>query len=294
MSSRRRLRLALILAAAVAALEFWGGATSRSIALLTDAVHVCIDVFALAVALIAAIGATRRANRRKTFGYGRVEVLGALFNGALLFGATLFLMYEAIRRFGSPIEPQGTLMTAVAAIGFVVNVTIGVTLAHDHSENLNIRAALFHVFGDALGAFAVIVGGAFIIITHDAWIDPLLSLFVAAIIIVGVFRVLKDASDVLLEGTPPGVDAGEVERDLLGVPGITAVHDLHIWTLGTSSHALSAHVLLDEPRLQQGPQVLHRLRLLLAERYGIGHVTVQLETEHCDPGGIIICRPDTL
>ncbi len=293
MSTRRRLGLALGLASAVAALEFWGGAASHSIALLTDAVHVCMDVFALAIALLAATGATRPANRRKTFGYGRIEVLGALFNGALLFGATLVLIYEAIRRFSSPVEPHGSLMTVVAAIGFVVNVGIGLTLSHDHSDNLNVRAALFHVFSDALGAFAVIVGGIIITVTNDtAWIDPLLSLFVAAIIIAGVFRVLKDAADVLLEGAPPGVDPGDVEREMLEVPGITAVHDLHIWTLGTSSHALSAHVLLDEPRLQQGPQVLEQLRLLLQERYRIGHVTVQLETEHCDPGGIIICRPD--
>jgi cobalt-zinc-cadmium efflux system protein len=252
-----------------------------------------MDVFALAIALIAAIGATRPANSRKTFGYGRVEVLGALFNGALLFGATLVLVYEAIRRFGSPVEPHGTLMTAVAAIGLVVNIGIGLTLSHDHSENLNIRAALFHVAGDALGAFAVIVGGILIVLTHAAWIDPLLSLFVAAIIIVGVIRVLRDAADVLLEGTPPGMDSTAVEREILEIPGITGVHDLHIWTIGTSAHALSAHVLLDEPRLQQGPQVLDRLRSMLNSRYGIGHVTVQLETEHCDPGGIIICRPDS-
>ncbi|MBV8637410.1 MAG: cation transporter [Candidatus Eremiobacteraeota bacterium] len=294
MSARRRLALALTLAAGVAALEFWGGAVSHSIALLTDAVHVCMDVFALAVALIAAIGATRPANRRKTFGYGRIEVLGALFNGALLLGATLFLIYEAIRRFGSPVEPQGTLMTAVAAVGFVVNLGIGLTLSHDHdhSENLNVRAVLFHVIGDALGAFAVIVGGILITLTRAAWIDPLLSLFVAGIIIAGVVRVLRDAADVLLESVPPGIDTSDVKRQMLGIQGITAVHDLHIWTIGSGSHALSAHVLLDEPQLRHGPQVLERLRLLLAERFGIGHVTVQLEAEHCDPGGIIICRPD--
>lgn len=292
MSSRTRLTLALTLAAAVAVLEFWGGAASHSIALTTDAVHVCMDVFALAVALIASIGAMRPADRRKTFGYGRIEVLGALFNGALLFGATIFLMYEAIRRFGAPVEPHGMLMTIVAAIGLIANVAIGLTLSHDHSHNLNVRAALFHVAGDALGALAVIVGGVIIILTHAAWIDPLLSLFVAAIIIAGVVRVLRDAADVLLEGTPAGIDSSDVERQMTAVRGISAVHDLHIWTIGTSSHALSAHVLVDDAQLREGPQVLERLRALLRDRYGIGHVTLQLETEHCDPGGIIICRPD--
>lgn len=287
-----RLALALVLSAAVAALEFWGGAASHSIALLTDAVHVCMDVFALAVALLASMSSLRAANRRKTFGYGRIEVLGALFNGALLFGATLLLMYEALRRFGAPVEPHGAMMTGVAAIGFVVNLGIGLTLSHDHSENLNVRAALFHVAGDALGALAVIVGGLLILWTHAAWIDPLLSLFVAGIIIVGVVRVLRDASDVLLEGTPAGIDSVDVEKNMRAVMGIAAVHDLHIWTIGTGSHALSAHVLVDDAQLRAGPQVLERLRALLRERYGIGHVTLQLETEHCDPGGIIICRPD--
>ncbi|HVA26734.1 MAG TPA: cation diffusion facilitator family transporter [Candidatus Baltobacteraceae bacterium] len=293
MPSRRRLALALMLAAAVAVLEFWGGIAAHSLALTTDAVHVCMDVFALAIALFAAIGATRPANRRKTFGYGRIEVLGALFNGALLFGATLVLVYAAIRRFGAPIEPHGATMTIVAAIGFVANVTIGLTLAHDHSRNLNVRAALFHVVGDALGALAVIVGGAIILFTHQAWIDPLLSLFVAGIIIVGVVRVLRDAADVLLESTPPDIDSADVERRIGDIDGVAGVHDLHVWAIGSDSRALSAHVLLDDRRISEGAKVLARLRDVVLERYAINHVTVQLEAEHCDPGGIVICRPET-
>ncbi len=252
-----------------------------------------MDVFALAIALAAAIGATRPANRRKTFGYGRIEVLGALFNGALLFGATLVLVYLAIRRIGAPVEPHGVTMTLVAAIGFVANVTIGLTLAHDHSHNLNIRAALFHVAGDALGALAVIAGGVLILFTHQAWIDPLLSLFVAGIIIAGVVRVLRDAADVLLEGTPPGVDTADVEHRLVAIDGVAAVHDLHVWTIGSDSRALSAHVLLEDGRIGEGVEVLAALRRTVLERYGISHVTVQLEAEHCDPGGIVICRPES-
>lgn len=284
----------MVLAAAVAALEFWGGFASHSIALLTDAVHVCMDVFALAVAVLASIAAARRANRRKSFGYGRIEVLGALFNGTLLLGATILLVYEAVRRFGSPVEPHGATMTAIAAIGFVANVTIGLTLSHghDHDRNLNVRAALFHVAGDALGALAVIVGGVLILFTHAAWIDPLLSLFVAAIIIAGVVRVLRDASDVLLEGTPPGIDAHDVEARMREIAGVVSVHDLHVWTIGSGSYAMSAHVLLDDAGVARGGLVLDALRALLRDRFGIGHVTVQVEAEHCDPGGIVICRPD--
>jgi cobalt-zinc-cadmium efflux system protein len=291
MSSRAKLVLALILSAAVAAFEFWGGAVAHSLALTTDAVHVCIDVLALGIALLAAIGATRRANRRKTFGYGRVEVLGALLNGAILLSATAIIVYEAILRFRAPVEPHGLTMTIVATIGLAVNLVIGLTLVgHHHSHN--IRAVLAHVAGDALGAFAVIVGGVLIALTGLAWIDPLLSLFVAAIIVVGVASVLRDASDVLLEAVPPGVDSAEVASQIRTLAGIDGVHDLHVWTIGSGSHALSAHLLVDPGQLTRSPQILERLRAMVRERYGIGHVTVQLECEHCDPGGIIICRSD--
>ena len=292
MSSRRRLTLALILSAAVAALEFWGGAASRSLALTTDAVHVCIDVFAFAVALVAAAGATRRANRRKTFGYGRVEVLGALFNGAILLGATAILAYQAALRLRAPVEPHGLMMTVIAAIGLVVNVAIGLTLLEHHHEDHNVRAALAHVAGDVLGAVAVIIGGTIIAFTGAAWIDPVLSLFVAAIIVIGVAGILRDASDVLLESVPPGVDSADVELQIRTIGGIVGVHDLHVWTIGSGSRALSAHLLLEEGRLSEGARILERLRSVVQERYGIGHVTVQLESEHCDPGGIIICRSD--
>jgi cobalt-zinc-cadmium efflux system protein len=292
MSSRTRLVLALILSAAVAAFEFWGGAVSRSLALTTDAVHVSIDVLALAIALLAAIGAARSANRRKTFGYGRVEVLGALLNSAILLGATAVIVYQAILRFRAPVEPHGLIMTVVAAIGLVVNIAIGLTLVEHHHDNHNIRAVLAHVAADALGAFAVIVGGVVIALTGIAWIDPLLSLFVAAIIVIGVAGVLRGASDVLLEAVPPGVDSAEVASQIRTLAGIDGVHDLHVWTIGSGSHALSAHLLVDPGQLMQSPQILERLRAMVRERYGIGHVTVQLESEHCDPGGIIICRSD--
>ncbi|HTU69699.1 MAG TPA: cation diffusion facilitator family transporter [Candidatus Baltobacteraceae bacterium] len=292
MSTRRRLTLALMLSSGVAVLEFWGGAISHSLALTTDAVHVCMDVFAFGIALLAALGAQRRANRRKTFGYGRIEVLGALANSAILLGATAILAYQAVLRFRAPVEPHGLTMTIVAAIGLAVNVSTGLILSGQHHVNHNLRAALTHVLGDSLGASAVIVGGVLIAVTGAAWIDPLLSLFVAAIIVIGVARVLRDASEVLLEATPPGIDTAEVEARIRAIGGVLAVHDLHVWTIGSGSHALSAHLLLDEGQLSFGGRILELLRRELAARYGIGHVTIQLETEHCDPGGIIICRSE--
>lgn len=293
MAKGHRLALAFALSAAVAALEFAGGALSHSLALTTDAVHVCMDVFGLAVALAAALGATRRANRRKTFGYGRLEVLGALLNGALLLAASAVIAYEAILRLREPQHPQGLLMIGFAAAGLLAN-GVSAAFLHEHRHHdLNVRAALIHLAGDALASFCVIAGGIAIALTGAGWIDPALSLVVAAIIVWGVLGVIRDAGDVLLEGTPPGIDAADVERCIEAIEGVSAVHDLHVWSIASGSHALSAHLLLDQGRLLEGPAILAQLRDAVGSRYGIGHITIQLESEHCDPGGIVICRPDS-
>ncbi|HTU82044.1 MAG TPA: cation diffusion facilitator family transporter [Candidatus Acidoferrales bacterium] len=281
MSVRRSLVVALALTALVAALEVAGGIASHSLALVSDAIHVCMDVFALALALAAAIGAARPADARRTYGYGRIEVLGALINGTLLLVATVAIVYEALRRFSSPVEPEAALMTAVAAAGLVVNAAVGFMLHRQGRENLNVQAALFHVMGDALGAAAVVVGGIAIALTHAARIDPLLSLFVAAIIVAGVLRVIRDAANVLLESTPGDVDIADVERRMCGVAGVAGVHDLHVWSIGSGSHALSAHVLLDDRKLSEATDVLRGIDACLRTHFDIAHVTIQFECDNC-------------
>ena len=281
METRRRLLLAVIASAFVAVLEFWGGAASRSLALSTDAVHVCMDVVALSLALLAAVGAARPADPRRTFGYGRIEVLGALANGTLVLAATGAIAYAAIRRFAMPVEPHAATMAAVAAIGLGTNAAIGLLLRGDSRRDLNVRAALFHVLGDALGAVAVLAGGVAIALTQAAWIDPLLSLFVAAIIVVGVARVLRDATSVLLESVPRDVDSGDLAQHIARIGGVTGVHDLHVWSIGSGSHALSAHVLLDDRRLSEATDVLREIDRCAQVHFGIAHVTIQFECETC-------------
>ncbi len=281
MPVQRRLGLALVATLLVAAVEFWGGVRSNSLALTSDAVHVCMDAFALAVALAAAIGAARPADPRRTFGYGRVEVLGALVNGTLLSVATVAIVYAAMRRFASPVEPHAAMMTIVAAIGLTANAGVGLLLSRDSARDLNVRAALFHVFGDALGSLAVIVGGVAIALTHRAWIDPLLSIFVAAIIVAGIIRVLRDATNVLLESFPGDVDATALTEHIERICGVTGVHDLHVWSIGSGSHALSAHVLLDDRRLSEATEVLREIDSCLQSHFGIAHVTIQFECENC-------------
>jgi len=281
MPVRGRLILALIATACVAVLEFWGAAFSHSLALTGDAVHVCTDVLALALALVAAIGAALPADPRRTYGYGRVEVLGALVNGTLLLVATLAIVYEAVRRFAAPVEPAAGVMTAVAAIGLAVNGGVGLLLRQNGKHDLNVRAALSHVLGDALGGTAVVLGGIAIALTHRAWIDPLLSLFVAAIIVAGVVRILRDATDVLLESVPGDVDAANLTAHIARIPGVVGVHDLHVWSIGSGSRALSAHVLLDDRRLSEAAEVLRDIDECVKTHFGVSHVTVQFECESC-------------
>lgn len=281
MQTSRRLTLALIATALVALLEFWGGAISRSLALTSDAVHVCMDTFALALALVAAIGAARPADPRRSYGYGRIEVLGALANGTLLLVATVAIVYAAMRRFAMPVEPHATIMTLVAAIGLCVNAGVGMLLRGAGKRDLNVRAALFHVLGDALGAFAVILGGIAIAFTHLSWIDPALSLFVAVIIVIGVARVLRDATEVLLESVPSDIDAARLTDHIERIGGVTGVHDLHVWSIGSGSHALSAHVLLDDRRISEATEVLREIDRCLQSHFGIAHVTIQFECDNC-------------
>jgi cobalt-zinc-cadmium efflux system protein len=281
MPVRRRLVLALTASALVALIEFWGGAVSHSLALTSDAVHVCTDVLALALALLAAIGASRPADPRRTFGYGRIEVLGALVNGTILLIATAAIVYEAARRFAAPVAPHALLMTGIAAIGLAINGGVGLLLRQSGKRDLNVRAVLFHVFGDALGGAAVILGGIAIAVTGRAWIDPLLSLFVAAIIVVGVLRILRDATDVLLESVPSDVDSKNLTAHISRIPGVIGVHDLHVWSIASGSHALSAHVLLDDRRLSEATEVLRDIDECVKKHFGITHLTIQFECDNC-------------
>jgi cobalt-zinc-cadmium efflux system protein len=287
--STGRLKIALAATAGVAVLELVGGLRAGSLALLSDAAHVTLDVVALAIALAAAVQAKRPATQRQTYGFARYEILAALANGALLTAVTILILVEAVKRLIHPGLPAGGLMAAVAAIGLAVNVAVGVMLARSHHGDLNVRAALFHVGGDALGALAVVLGGALIVLTGAGWIDPALSILVAAIIVAGVVRIVREATEVLLESAPGHAEVPAV-RDRIGqVEGVAGVHDLHVWTIGSGSHALSAHVVLEDRKLSEASAILRSIDATLRDEFEITHVTVQFECESCDPDTTIVC-----
>jgi cobalt-zinc-cadmium efflux system protein len=288
-ASPARLRIALVCTALVALVELAGGFRSGSLALISDAAHVTMDVVALVVALAASVNALRAANVRQTFGFARLEVLGALANGGLLLGVTVAIIIEAIKRFAHPVAPQGGLMAGVATFGLVVNIGVGITLARDARSNLNVRAAFLHVAGDALGAVAVIVGAGFIVVTHQAWIDPALSLLVSVAIIAGVVTVFRQTSHVLLESVPDHISIAIVREHLRRFEGVVDVHDLHVWTLGSGSHVLSAHVVLNDRRISEATAILREIDEAMRAEFDIGHVTVQFECETCEADERIVC-----
>ena len=287
--STGRLKVALAATAGVAVLELAGGVRAGSLALMSDAAHVTMDVVALAIALAAAVQAKRPATHRQTYGFARYEILAALANGGLLTAVTLLIAVEAVRRLMHPELPAGGLMAGIAAIGLVVNVAVGIGLARDHHRDLNVRAAVLHVAGDALAAVAVIAGGGLILLTGAAWIDPALSLLVCAIIVVGVVGIVREATGVLLESAP-GHAAVPAVRDRIGaVAGVVGVHDLHVWTIGSGSHALSAHVVLDDRKLSEASAILRTIDSAMRADFEIAHVTVQFECESCDTDTTIVC-----
>lgn len=265
-----------MLTLAFAFVEAVAGWWSGSLALIADAGHMLTDSTALGLAAMAAWLARRPPSERHTYGLVRAEVLAALVNGLLMLGLITFIAAEAVARFSNPRDIHGEAVIVVAFIGLMVNLLVAWRLSRGQ-RGLNTQAALLHVIGDLLGSVAAITAGAVILLTGWTPIDPLLSLLVAGLILVSAWRLLSEALHVLLEGVPQNIDLQEVGRNLAALNGVSSVHDLHIWTLSSGNIALSAH--LDLHTLEDWPRVLLQARELLAQRHGIGHVTLQPEAK---------------
>jgi cobalt-zinc-cadmium efflux system protein len=270
----RRLGLVLGLTAAYALAELIGGWLSNSLALLADAGHMLTDIMALALALVAAWTARRPPDPARTYGYKRVEILAALFNGVALIVIALFIFFEAIERLGRPPEVEFRLMAIVATGGLLVNVA-GAAILHRHQHGMNVRAAYLHVLGDLLGSIGTLVAAGAIGLYGWLWADPAVSMVIGAVIVFGAVRLVLDSVNVLLEGAPAHIKTEEVHSCLAGLDGVAGVHDLHLWTLGGETPLLSVHLLLDGSLPSE--RVLRPATKLLRERFGIDHATLQLE-----------------
>ena len=257
--------------------EAVGGWLSGSLALIADAGHMLTDAGALGLTVLSAWIALRPASQSKTYGYQRWEILAALINGAALFGVAAWVVIEAVQRIQQPEPIRAGLFLIVAAAGLVVNLVSLFVLHGIKDGNLNTRGAYLHVLGDALGSVGALGAAAIIATTGWTLADPIISIALSLLILVGAWRLLRESTDVLLESVPSHVSMVDVQNCMMNVPGVTAVHDLHVWAVSSGMVAMSGHAIV--PDLRSHPDVLERIRAEVC-RLGIGHVTIQLEVQH--------------
>lgn len=289
--SGRRLSLVLILTAGYMVAELLGGWWTGSLALLADAGHMFTDVAALALALVAVWFGSRPATPSKTFGYYRLEIIAALVNGVTLVVMSLLIFYGAYERWLSPTIVRGGPMMLIAFGGLIVNLVCAWILHGRNEVDLNIRGAWLHVVGDALGSVAAITAGA--LMTLFGWYsaDPVFSVLIGLLIIWSSARLIRESTNVLLEGTPSHINLAAVEEAILKTAGVDDVHDLHVWTITSGREALSAHVIHGYSVSQ--PDLLKELRTKLHDRFGVDHLTIQMETPDFEDETFHFCHAGT-
>lgn len=273
----RRLTTVLILSSGYMVAEVVGGVLTNSLALLADAGHMLSDVAALGLALFALRVARRVATAGRTYGFHRAEILAALANGATLVAISLYIFVEAYQRFRSPPLVDGAPMLAVAAGGLLVNLTSLWILRHGRGESLNEQGAWLHVLTDALGSVGAMVGGFAVWKLGWYWADPAVSVIIGVLVVVSSWGLLRESVAVLMEGAPGHIDVDTIREAMATAPGVVSVHDLHVWSITSGMVALSAHACVADER--SNAEVLTELRTLLHDRFGIDHITIQIEPD---------------
>lgn len=274
-ANQRRLALTLALSVLYMLAEFFGGLYTGSLALLADAGHMLSDAAALLLSLFALWIAQRPPTPQHTWGYHRTEILAALANGATLVGISVYVIIEAVARFRHPEAVQAPLMMAIAGGGLLVNLISLRILSGGKSNNLNIRGAWLHVLTDAFGSVQAIVAGGLIWAFRWTWADPVASILISLLIIYSAWDLLRETIGVLMERTPRHIDVDEVKGTLSDIPGVVAIHDLHVWTITSGMESLSCHVVVED----EAPHgaMLSQVRTTLHDRFGIHHLTIQIE-----------------
>lgn len=277
----RKLAVATALTVLFFGFELGVGIYANSLALIGDAFHNVTDAIALLLALVVLYLERRPPTRGKSFGYQKAGVLAAFVNASMLVGITVYLLIEAWHRFREPESVDSLWMLGAAAAALLVNSAITLSLRREARSDLSVRSAVIHLAGDALASVGVIVGAILIRITGSSVYDPALSVLIGGLILWSSYGILRETMNLLLEGTPKGIDPEAVTRDLAAEPGVVGIHHLHIWALGPSRPALSCHLMLGDVSLKSTGEVLARVTTLLAERYDIAHTTIQFEHTGC-------------
>ncbi len=274
-ANKKALALVLALTLTYMVAEIVGGLITGSLALLADAAHTASDNVALALALFAFWLSERTATPNRSFGYKRGEILAALFNGVTIVAVSIWIFYEAYERFRDPPEILGGWMMVVAVIGLLVNVAGTVILQRSAGENLNMQGALRHILADLLGSVGVIAAAVVILLTGWAYADPIISVFIGVLVLFSSWKLLRDSVNVLLEGSPPGIDAEKVGEKMVSVEGVEEVHDLHVWEITSGFPALAAHVLVG--REEDCHERRREVEKVLYREFGLEHTTLQVD-----------------
>ena len=291
----KKLLWVTLLNFSISLVQVAGGIISNSLSLISDAIHNLGDTSAIFIAFLAGKHADKRPDARKTFGYKRTEILAALFNAVVLIAICIFLFVEAYERFRNPQAIKGGIMLSVAVFGLIANLISVLVLQKEKSHNLNIRAAYLHLLGDTLSSVAVIAGGIAILVWQIYWLDPLVTVAVGVYIIYHTWDVVRQTVDILMQATPRHIDIQEIKQSLEALPQVENIHHLHIWQMDDEHIHLEAHLNISQDlSLSKAQTVRHDVETLLKDKFGISHITLQIEYKGCkDNDDLIVNRSNS-
>ncbi|HSQ74839.1 MAG TPA: cation diffusion facilitator family transporter [Bacteroidota bacterium] len=283
----RNLLITMLLNFLITAVEIIGGIVSGSLSLLSDAIHNFSDGIAIIVSFIAIRLSRKPRTLKYTFGLKRAEILAAIINASTLIIISFFLIREAIERFSNPIPITGSLMLAVATVGFIANVVGTVLLKRGSDENMNIRAAYFHLLSDAFSSLAVIIGALFIMVLDITWIDPVLTILISLYILKETYDIVREAVDVLMMSSPAEIDMNELQRAVETISGVRNIHHVHLWRMNDTNIHFEAHIDVDDLPVSGTTALRTEIERCLHDRFDINHTTLQFECDSCRTKGLI-------
>lgn len=291
----KKLLWVTLLNFSISLVQVAGGIISNSLSLISDAIHNLGDTSAIFIAFLAGKHADKKPDARKTFGYKRTEILAALFNAVVLIAICIFLFVEAYERFRNPQAIKGGIMLSVAVFGLIANLISVLVLQKEKSHNLNIRAAYLHLLGDTLSSVAVIAGGIAILVWQIYWLDPLVTVAVGVYIIYHTWDVVRQTVDILMQATPRHIDIQEIKQSVEALPQVENIHHLHIWQMDDEHIHLEAHLNISQDlSLSKAQTVRHDVETLLKDKFGISHITLQIEYKGCkDNDDLIVNRSNS-
>jgi len=278
---QKKFRIFIFLSSFVLLMEVGGGIYANSLALISDAGHVLIDLLALLLAYFAMRLSKRASTKEFTYGFYRAEILAAIANGIILIFLTLFIFYQSYLRFQQPQTINGAEMFIIAVIGLAANLYVVLRMQGDEKQNLNVRGAYLHVLSDTVSSIGVVIAGVLIIVTGNYIFDPIMSALIGVFILIGCLRLIRESTHILMEAVPPHIDLLKVSSDIKKIPSVKEVHDLHIWSIGSDVYALSAHVLIDTKDVNSLNKIITEINDMLKTTYNITHTVIQTECEKC-------------